>query len=100
MRAVPAVTPPLLEAATARSSRPDDPAAIPDDHERPEPADEDFVGGYDLIAEAFFYSRKHLTMFLTRRLAAMEGIVETQTSVVLQVAKLSYEWEIPTPQPE
>jgi Lrp/AsnC family transcriptional regulator, regulator for asnA, asnC and gidA len=55
------------------------------------------TGGYDLIAEAFFYSRRHLQTFLTKRLARMNGILECQTSVVLEVAKLSYEWELPTP---
>ena len=53
------------------------------------------TGPYDLIVEAFFYSRRHLTTFLSTRLAKMEGVVEAQTSVVLQVAKLSYEWGIP-----
>jgi Lrp/AsnC family transcriptional regulator, regulator for asnA, asnC and gidA len=55
------------------------------------------TGPYDLIVEAFFYSRRHLTTFLSKRLSKMEGIVDTQTSIVLQVAKLSYEWEIPAP---
>lgn len=54
------------------------------------------TGQYDLIVEAFFYSRRHLTHFLGKRLAKMEGIVDAQTSIVLQVAKLSYEWEIPS----
>lgn len=57
------------------------------------------TGAYELIVEAFFYSRKHLTAFLTTRLAKMDGVIESQTSVVLDVAKLSYEWEIPTPAP-
>jgi Lrp/AsnC family transcriptional regulator, regulator for asnA, asnC and gidA len=55
------------------------------------------TGAYDLIVEAFFYSRRHLTTFLTKRVATMEGITDTTTSVVLEVAKLSYEWEIPSP---
>ena len=53
------------------------------------------TGPYDLIVEAFFFSRRHLTTFLTKRLAKMQGVVDTQTSIVLQVAKLSFEWEIP-----
>jgi Lrp/AsnC family transcriptional regulator for asnA, asnC and gidA len=53
------------------------------------------TGTHDLIVEAFFYSRRHLTTFLSKRLAKMQGVVDTQTSIVLQVAKMSFEWEIP-----
>ncbi len=53
------------------------------------------TGSHDLIVEAFFYSRRHLTTFLTTRLAKMHGVVDTETAIVLQVAKLSFEWEIP-----
>lgn len=53
------------------------------------------TGTHDLIVEAFFYSRRHLTTFLSKRLAKMQGVVDTQTAIVLQVAKMSFEWEIP-----
>ena len=53
------------------------------------------AGSYDLIVEAFFYSRRHLAMFLTQGLATMDGVLDSETSIVLQVSKLSYEWEIP-----
>lgn len=55
------------------------------------------TGPYDLIVEAFFYSRRHLTTFLSKRLAKMDGVLDAQTSIVLHVAKLSFEWEIPAP---
>jgi Lrp/AsnC family transcriptional regulator for asnA, asnC and gidA len=53
------------------------------------------AGNYDLIVEACFYSRAHLAEFLTRRVAAMAGVISTSTNIVLKIAKLSYEWEIP-----
>ncbi len=53
------------------------------------------AGSYDLIVEAFFYSRRHLSVFLTKGLATMDGVLGSETSIVLQVSKLSYEWEIP-----
>lgn len=55
------------------------------------------TGEYDLILEAFFYSRRHLTSFLTKKLAKLDGVIDTQTSIVLDVAKLSFEWEVPAP---
>jgi Lrp/AsnC family transcriptional regulator for asnA, asnC and gidA len=53
------------------------------------------TGPYDLVCEGFFYSHQHLLDFLTKKIAAIEGIARTETSVVLKVAKFSFEWELP-----
>jgi DNA-binding Lrp family transcriptional regulator len=53
------------------------------------------AGSHDLIVEAFFYSRRHLAVFLTEQLATMDGVLASESQIVLQVSKLSYEWEIP-----
>jgi Lrp/AsnC family transcriptional regulator, regulator for asnA, asnC and gidA len=53
------------------------------------------TGPYDLVCEGFFYSHQHLLDFLTKKIAAIEGIARTETSVVLKNAKFSFEWELP-----
>lgn len=53
------------------------------------------TGPYDLVCEGFYYSHQHLLDFLTTKIAAIEGITRTETSVVLKVAKFSFEWELP-----
>jgi Lrp/AsnC family transcriptional regulator for asnA, asnC and gidA len=53
------------------------------------------TGTYDLIIEAFFYSHQHLLDFLTKKVAAIEGVVRTETAIILKVAKFSFEWELP-----
>jgi Lrp/AsnC family transcriptional regulator for asnA, asnC and gidA len=53
------------------------------------------TGPYDLVCEGFFYSHQHLLDFLTKKIAAIEGITRTETSVVLKAAKFSFEWELP-----
>lgn len=53
------------------------------------------TGTYDLGCEGFFYSHQHLLDFLTKKIAAIEGITRIETSVVLKVAKFSFEWELP-----
>lgn len=53
------------------------------------------TGPYDLVCEGFYYSHQHLLDFLTKKIAAIEGITRTETSVVLKVAKFSFEWELP-----
>jgi Lrp/AsnC family transcriptional regulator for asnA, asnC and gidA len=55
------------------------------------------TGSFDLVIEAFFYSRKHLSAFLTERLAGLDGLIASETSIVLEIGKLSYEWEVPEP---
>ena len=53
------------------------------------------VGRYDIIVEAFFRDQEHLLEFVSKKLGTMKGIVSSETSVILRVAKFSYEWEIP-----
>ncbi len=53
------------------------------------------TGRYDLIVEAFFSDHEHLLEFVTHELGGMPGITAVETSLILKVAKFSYEWEIP-----
>jgi Lrp/AsnC family transcriptional regulator for asnA, asnC and gidA len=53
------------------------------------------TGRYDLIVEAFFSDHEHLLDFISTRLGAMPGVTAVETSLILKVAKFSYEWEIP-----
>jgi Lrp/AsnC family transcriptional regulator for asnA, asnC and gidA len=53
------------------------------------------VGRYDIMVEAFFRDQEHLLEFVSTKLGSMKGIVSSETSVILRVAKFSYEWEIP-----
>ncbi len=52
------------------------------------------TGRYDLIVEAFFLDHEHLVTFLTKVLGPLEGVTAVETSVILQIEKFSYEWEI------
>jgi Lrp/AsnC family transcriptional regulator for asnA, asnC and gidA len=53
------------------------------------------TGTYDLMIEAFFYSHQHLLDFLTKKIAAIQGVTRTETAIILKVAKFSFEWELP-----
>jgi Lrp/AsnC family transcriptional regulator for asnA, asnC and gidA len=53
------------------------------------------TGRYDVIIEAFFHDQEHLLEFLSKRLGHMDGVTSVETSLILRVAKFSYEWEIP-----
>jgi Lrp/AsnC family transcriptional regulator for asnA, asnC and gidA len=53
------------------------------------------TGRYDLIVEAFFDDHEHLLEFIASKLGAMPGVTGVETSLILKVAKFSYEWEIP-----
>jgi Lrp/AsnC family transcriptional regulator, regulator for asnA, asnC and gidA len=52
------------------------------------------TGRYDIIVEAFFFNQRHFLDFISNRLSKMEGITGLETSVILDVVKFSYEWEI------
>jgi Lrp/AsnC family transcriptional regulator, regulator for asnA, asnC and gidA len=45
--------------------------------------------------EAFFSDHEHLLEFVSRKLGALKGVTGAETSLILKVAKFSYEWEIP-----
>ncbi len=53
------------------------------------------TGRHDVIVEAFFHDQEHLLEFVSRRVGRMEGVTRVETSLILRVAKFSYEWEIP-----
>ena len=48
------------------------------------------AGTYDLVIEALFKDNEDLRVFLTETLGRIEGLLGTETSYVLQVAKRSY----------
>lgn len=52
------------------------------------------TGRYDLIVEAFFADHEHLLEFVSGELGGMDGVTAIETSLILKVAKFSYEWEI------
>ena len=53
------------------------------------------TGRYDFIVESFFNDHEHLLEFVSRKLGALKGVTGAETSLILKVAKFSYEWEIP-----
>jgi Lrp/AsnC family transcriptional regulator for asnA, asnC and gidA len=52
------------------------------------------TGRYELLVEAFFVDQEHLLDFVTKRLGALAGVTNLETSIILKVVKFSYEWEI------
>jgi Lrp/AsnC family transcriptional regulator, regulator for asnA, asnC and gidA len=53
------------------------------------------TGRYDLIIEAFFDDNEHLLSFVSNELGSDPAVRQVETSLILKVAKFSYEWEIP-----
>jgi len=53
------------------------------------------AGRYDLIIEAFFADNEHVLEFVSRGLGSLPGVTAVESSLILKVAKFSYEWEIP-----
>jgi DNA-binding Lrp family transcriptional regulator len=58
------------------------------------------TGGYDVICEAVFLYQDEMLGFLENELPAIDGITSTETSVVLHITKLGYEWELREEDPE
>jgi Lrp/AsnC family transcriptional regulator, regulator for asnA, asnC and gidA len=52
------------------------------------------TGRYDIIIEAFFFDQQHFLDFISSRLSRIDGITGLETSMILDVVKFSYEWEI------
>lgn len=50
------------------------------------------TGGHDLVAMVALPSRTELVTLLNEKLARIEGIVSTETSVVLKIHKQIHEW--------
>jgi Lrp/AsnC family transcriptional regulator for asnA, asnC and gidA len=52
------------------------------------------TGAYDVIAEGIFLSEAEMYAFLEEDIPTVDGIISTESSVVLRIAKLGYEWEL------
>jgi Lrp/AsnC family transcriptional regulator for asnA, asnC and gidA len=52
------------------------------------------TGFYDVIGEAIFLSQAEMLDFLESELPQVGGIVALETSTVLEISKLGYEWEL------
>jgi Lrp/AsnC family transcriptional regulator for asnA, asnC and gidA len=52
------------------------------------------TGAYDVIAEAIFLSESEMFAFLESDIPTIDGIISTESSVVLRMVKLGYEWEL------
>lgn len=52
------------------------------------------TGAYDVIAEGIFLSEGEMFSFLEEEIPKVDGIVSTESSVVLRITKLGYEWEL------
>lgn len=50
------------------------------------------TGPADIVAEGFFASPDHLHEFIKSKLAAISGITDISTSVILTVAKFTFQW--------
>lgn len=50
------------------------------------------TGGYDLVAMVVLKSRTELVELLNDELSRIEGIVSTETSIVLQIHKQMHDW--------
>jgi len=50
------------------------------------------TGGYDLVAMVVLPNRTQLVQLLNDKLSQIEGIVSTETSIVLQIHKQIHEW--------
>src|ERR687890_423198 len=48
-----------------------------------------------LIDEDLFNDHEHLLQFVSSKLGVLKGVTGAETSLILRVAKFSYEWEIP-----
>jgi Lrp/AsnC family transcriptional regulator for asnA, asnC and gidA len=52
------------------------------------------AGVYDVICEAVFLSQAEMLAFLEAELQTVDGIVGVETSMVLEIAKTGWEWEL------
>ena len=53
------------------------------------------TGRHDVMIEAFFFDQDHLLRFIADQLGGDPGVKSVETSIILKVAKFSYEWELP-----
>lgn len=52
------------------------------------------TGRFDIIIEAFFFDQHHFLDFISTTLGRLQGVTGLETSMILEVVKFSYEWEI------
>lgn len=52
------------------------------------------TGRYDIVLEAFFSDHKDLMRFIVDTLGSQEGITQVESTLILDVKKFSYEWQI------
>jgi Lrp/AsnC family transcriptional regulator, regulator for asnA, asnC and gidA len=52
------------------------------------------TGTFDVIAEAIFLSESEMYAFLESDIPTIDGIISTESSMVLRMVKLGYEWEL------
>ena len=52
------------------------------------------AGVYDVICEAVFLSQAEMLDFLEAELQTVEGVTGVETSMVLEIAKTGWEWEL------
>ena len=52
------------------------------------------AGVYDVICEAVFLSQAEMLRFLETELQSVDGITGVETSMVLEIAKTGWEWEL------
>lgn len=50
------------------------------------------AGPYDLVLEAIFRDNEEMTRFVLQELGGLDGVVDINTSLVLQTFKQSQEW--------
>lgn len=50
------------------------------------------IGQFDIMAVGFFPSNEQMRSFLLETLAPIEGVLETQTFLIMKTAKRSYRW--------
>ncbi|MEM2126517.1 MAG: Lrp/AsnC family transcriptional regulator [Candidatus Methanosuratincola sp.] len=54
------------------------------------------TGFYDMLVEALFTSQQELLSFLKDQLPRIPGVRNSETSIMLQLLKRSYEWALPS----
>lgn len=54
------------------------------------------TGFYDMLVEALFTSQQELLSFLKDQLPRIPGVKNSETSIMLQLLKRSYEWALPS----
>lgn len=52
------------------------------------------TGRFDIMIEAFFADQQHFLEFISNTVGGLPGVTGVETSIILDVVKFSYEWEI------